>query len=63
MYFNIVFNFIYNIYLIKCGIFISQHLGLLRCGDATVIYALKERMKSDEELDKDKQRLQSNLSK
>jgi len=49
MYFNIVFNFIYNMYLIKCCIFISQHLGLLRCGDATVIYALKERMKSDEE--------------
>ncbi|CAC5356468.1 unnamed protein product [Mytilus coruscus] len=26
-----------------------KHLGLLRCGDATVIYALKERMKLDEE--------------
>ncbi|XP_063443998.1 uncharacterized protein LOC134724732 isoform X2 [Mytilus trossulus] len=27
----------------------TKHLGLLRCGDATVIYALKERMKLDEE--------------
>lgn len=27
----------------------TKHLGLLRCGDATVVYALKERMKSDEE--------------